>query len=169
MDPLYNVNITDDYVTNVDDILEEVYKHPLSAFKDRSHGGGRYAFESIDGRGASMHTMMYPSFSPRLKELCVKSVDFGRFPPPMEVAINRYRPGTYIGKHKDGAARYWKIQLIFLKSSRSHFTWYDRDNKPHLVEEIPGRCVEIPLNVIHESTEIGLDEEDKYSMVFIWK
>ena len=168
-DPLYNVEIFDNYVTNVDAILGEVYKHPASAFKDRSQQSSTYRFNSIDGRGASMYTMMYHCFSPELKRLCVETVDFGRFPPPTEIAINRYLPGSYLGKHRDGAGGYWKFQLIFLKSSKSHFTWYDRQDKPHLVEEIPGRGLEMPLHIIHESTEIGPDEEDKYSMVFVWK
>lgn len=116
-----------------------------------------------------MYTMMYNSFSTRLKELCVETVDFGRFPRPTEIAINRYGPGSYLGKHRDGAGGYWKFQLIFLKSTRSHFTWYDRDDNPHLVEEIPGRGLEMPLHIVHESTKIGHDEEDKYSMVFVWK
>jgi len=169
VDSLYRVNLIDNYVTNVDEILEEVYIHPSSAFKDRSGKSHFYKFDTICGRGASMYTMMYDSFSPRLKELCVKTVDFGRFPRPTEIAINRYPRGSYLGKHRDGAGGYWKFQLIFLKSTRSHFTWYDRDDNPHLVEEIPGRGLEMPLHIVHESTEIGPDEEDKYSMVFVWK
>ncbi len=166
---LYKIELIDNYVTNVDEILEEVYKHPASAFKDRADESGLYKFNTMDGKGASMCTMMYHSFSPKLKELCVKTVDFGRFPKPTEVAINRYLPGSYLGKHRDGAGRYWKFQLIFLQSTRSHFTWYDKEDRPHLVEEIPGRGLEMPLHIVHESTEIGLDEEDKYSMVFVWK
>ena len=166
---LYRVDLIDNYVTNVDEILEEVRKHPSTAFKSRSEESRLYRFKTICGKGASMYTMMYHSFSPKLKELCVETVDFGRFPKPTEIAINRYPPGSYLGKHRDGAGGYWKFQLIFLKSTRSHFTWYDRDDNPHLVEEIPGRGLEMPLHIAHESTEIGLDEEDKYSMVFVWK
>jgi hypothetical protein len=166
---LYKVELMDNYVTNVEAILEEVYQHPSSAFKDRSDATGLYKFNTICGKGASMSTMMYRSFSPRLKELCVETVDFGKFPRPTEIAINKYLPGSYLGKHRDGAGQYWKFQLIFLKSTKSHFTWYDKEDTPHLIEEIPGRGVEMPLHIVHESTEIGTDEEDKYSMVFVWK
>lgn len=166
---LYRVNLIDNYVTNVDEILEEVYKHPARAFKSRSSESEFYKFDTICGKGANMYTMMYHSFSPQLQELCVKTVDFGRFPKPTEVAINRYLPGSYLGKHRDGAGRYWKFQLVFLKSTRSHFTWYDKEGNANLVEEIPGRGLEMPLHIIHESTEILPDEEDKYSMVFVWK
>lgn len=168
---LHRIELTDNYVTNVDKILDEVYNHPLEAFKSR--GGGEksnlYEFSTMCGRGASMYTMMYSSFSDRLKNLCVETVNFGKFPKPTEVAINRYLPGSYLGKHKDGTGRYWKFQLIFLTSTKPHFTWYDRDDNPHLVEEVPGRCVEMPLHIAHESTTLELDEEDKYSMVFVWK
>lgn len=166
---LHRIELIDNYVTNVDEILEEVYKHPPEAFKSRSGGSELYRFNTMCGKGASMYTMMYSSFSDRLKDLCVETVNFGRFPKPTEVAINRYVPGSYLGKHKDGAGRYWKFQLIFLKSTKSHFTWYDRDDNPHLVEEVPGRCVEMPLHIAHESTALAPDEEDKYSMVFVWK
>lgn len=165
----YYVNITDNYVTNIDEILEEVGKQSPSSFKDRNDDKGFYKYNTLCGKGATLYTMMYHSFSSKLKELCVKTVDFGRFSPPTEIAINKYPPGSWLGKHKDGVGRYWKFQLIFLKSTRSHFTWYDENNNPHLVEEIPGRMVEMPLHIIHESTLIGLDEEDKYSMVFVWK
>jgi hypothetical protein len=166
---LHGIELIDNYVTNVDEILNEVYKHPPEAFKSRGEGSKLYKFNTMCGKGASMHTMMYFSFSPRLRELCVKTVDFGRFPKPTEVAINRYPPGSYLGKHKDGTGGYWKFQLIFLSSEKSHFTWYDRDDNPHLVEEVPGRCVEMPLHIAHESTALGLHEKDKYSMVFVWK
>lgn len=166
---LYRIDILDNYVSNVDQILEEVYNHPPQAFKSRSKESQLYKFNTICGRGASMSTMMYHSFSKRLRELCIETVDFGRFPKPTEIAINRYSPGSYLGKHRDGAGLYWKFQLVFLKSTKSHFTWYDEDDNPHLVEEIPGRGVEMPLHIVHESTEIGPDEEDKYSMVFVWK
>lgn len=163
----YKIEIIDNYVTNVDEILYEVSRHPSKAFESRSEG--RSKFTSICGRGASMYTMMYGSFSDRLKELCVETVDFRGFSRPTEIVINRYPPGSYLGKHKDGVGKYWKFQLIFLKSTRSHFTWYDEQDNPHLVEEAPGRCLEMPLHILHESTPLGPDEDDKYSMAFIWK
>lgn len=169
IDSLYKIQLLDNYVTNVDDILEEVGRHPPSAFKIRSEESEFYEFRTICGKGATMYSLMYHCFSPQLKKLCVETVDFGKFPPPDEVVINRYPPGSYLGKHRDGAGKYWKFQLIFLKSSKSHFTWYDRENNAHLVEEVPGRGLEMPLNIVHESTEISPEEGDKYSMVFIWQ
>lgn len=163
------IKIIDNYITNVDEILEEVYKHPDSAFKNRADKSSPYKFNTTDGKGALMYTMMYGSFSDKLKELCVKTVDFKNFFLPTEIAINKYPPGSFLGKHKDGTGKYWRFQLIFLKSTRSHFTWYDEEDKPHLVDEIPGRGIEMPLHIKHESTVIDLDEETKYSMVFVWK
>lgn len=165
----YNIEIFDNYVSNVDAILEEVYARPEYAFKDRDDKKGLYKYNTLDGKGATLHTMMYSDFSVKLKQLCIETVDFGKYPKPKEIAINRYRPGAYLGKHKDSIGGFWKFQLIFLKSSKSHFTWYDKEDNPHLIEEIPGRLVELPPNIVHESTEIGADEEDKYSMVFVWR
>ena len=169
IDNLYRIKLLDNYVSNVDKILEEVYLHPPSAFKTRSEESEFYRVKTICGKGATMYSIMYHFFSPRLKELCVETVDFGKFPHPDEIVINKYPPGSYLGKHRDGAGKYWKFQLIFLKSTKSHFTWYDREDNAHLVEEIPGRGLEMPVNIVHESTVIAPDEEDKYSMVFIWR
>ena len=36
IDNLYRIKLLDNYVSNVDKILEEVYLHPPSAFKTRS-------------------------------------------------------------------------------------------------------------------------------------
>lgn len=165
----YKVKIIDNYITNVKEILNEVLNHPTEAFKLRSDGPGIYKFNTLCGKGATMYTMMYNSFSDKLKTLCIKTADFGNFPKPTEIAINKYPPGSYLGKHKDGTGGYWKFQLIFLKSTSSHFVWYDENDNPNQVEEIPGRMVEMPVNIAHESTALSPDEEDKYSMVFIWK
>jgi len=165
----YNIEIIDNYVSNVDDILEEVYASPEYIFKDRGDQNALYKYKTLDNRGGTLHTMMYHSFSDKLKELCIETVDFGKYSKPTEIAINRYRPGGYLGKHRDSVGGYWKFQLIFLKSSKSHFTWYDKEDNPHLIQEAPGRGVELPAHIVHESTEIGADEEDKYSMVFVWR
>lgn len=164
---MHNIKLLNNYVTNVEEILEEIYKLPKAIFKNRAEGS--YKFSTLCKKGATMSTIMYNSFPPELKKACVKTVDFFPFSPPTEIAINWYPPGSYLGKHKDGIGRYWKFQLIFLKSTRSHFTWYDGKDNPHLVEEVPGSGLEMPLNIIHESTPLLPDEEDKYSMVFIWK
>ena len=165
----YKISIYENYVKNVDAILEEALNRPDYAFRDRNDEKGPYKYNTICGRGGTLFTMMYHDFSPKLKELCIETVDFGKYPKPTEIAINRYKPGAYLGKHKDGVGKYWKFQLIFLKSSRSHFTWYDKDDQPHLIEEVPGRGIEMPVHIVHESTQLGLDEDDKYSMVFVWK
>jgi len=165
----YRVKIIDNYVTNVKEILNEIFNHPPEAFKHRFDGLEIYKFNTLCGKGATMCTMMYNSFSDKLKTLCLKTVDFGSFPKPTEIAINKYPPGSYLGKHKDGTGGYWKFQLIFLKSASSHFVWYDENDNPNQIEEIPGRMVEMPVNITHESTPLSPGEEDKYSMVFIWK
>jgi hypothetical protein len=82
--------------------------------------------------------------------------------------INRYDPGDFLKRHKDSAGGYWKFKLIFLRSDKPHFAWYDKDNTQHLVDEKPGMLLTMPINLEHEVTEIGQDEQPKYSLVLSW-
>jgi hypothetical protein len=58
--------------------------------------------------------------------------------------------------------------LIFLRSDRPHFAWYDKTGAQHLVEEKPGMLLEMPINLEHEVTKIEQDENPKYSLVLTW-
>ena len=82
--------------------------------------------------------------------------------------INKYEPGDFLKRHRDSVGGYWKFKLIFLKSTKPHFKWYDENNQGHFVEEKPGMLLKMPVNLEHEVTEIEQDEEPKYSLALSW-
>jgi hypothetical protein len=85
-----------------------------------------------------------------------------------EILLNRYDPGDFLVRHTDAIGGFWRFKLIFLQSNASHFVYYD-GNEPHLVEEIPGRMIQIPLSLEHAVTMIEDWEQPKYSMVLVWR
>jgi len=163
-----DLKIIDNYVNNVNEILFEVKKPEIDKlFASRAVDAVGTGFRTLDGKNSTMYTLFGFEMPNYLKKICIETVDFKIFPEPY-VCINKYPPGSWLGKHKDGPGAYWKFQLIFLQSTKSHFTWYDIEDNPYLVEEIPGRCVNLPLHVVHESTILEQHEDTKYSMVFTW-
>ena len=58
--------------------------------------------------------------------------------------------------------------MIFLRSDRPHFAWYDENKVQHLVDEKPGMLLVMPINLEHEVTKIEEDERPKYSLVLTW-
>jgi hypothetical protein len=58
--------------------------------------------------------------------------------------------------------------LIFLRSDKSHFKYYDEQGIGHVVDEKPGAYLDMPVHLEHEVTEIGADEQPKYSLVLTW-
>jgi hypothetical protein len=160
--------IIDGFITNVDEILAEIKKPEVDKlFLSRGYGE-RLQFNTKGQKGANMFSLINDFISPKLKNLCLKTAQLRRPINPDMICINKYLPGNSLGRHVDAIGGYWDFNLIFLQSTRSHFTWYDDDDNPHLIEEVPGRCVDMPLNIPHESTLILPDEEPKYSMVFTW-
>lgn len=164
--------IFDDFITNTEEILEELKKpeiNKLFSYRGKNpKRGGVYQFKSLDGKGANMYSLMDMHTPDYLKKLALKTAKFKTKFKPDQVVFNKYPPGGFLGKHKDSAGSYWEFHLIFLQSTKSHFTVYDDNDNPYLIEEKPGRCLDLPLGIIHESTQLDLDEETKYSMVFIW-
>lgn len=159
--------IYDNFITNPGEIVKELQKPEIDClFKDRNYGA--FKFYTYDETGAKMFTLMPPDVPPYLRDLALSTAKLNRKQPPDSIAFNKYLPGGFLGKHRDSTGRYWDFNLIFLQSTKSHFVVYDNEDKPHLIDEVPGRCVDMPLHIIHESTPLDLDEDIKYSMVFTW-
>jgi hypothetical protein len=158
------VSYVEDYCKNVDAIIELVEQH-----QDKFHlrkTGEKYNFSTNYG-DSQMKSMFRWNMPDELKDLVYESL-------PTEdrscdsFVINRYEPGDYLLRHKDSAGGYWKFKLIFLRSDRPHFAWYDKTGEQHLVEEKPGMLFEMPINLEHEVTKIEQDENPKYSLVLTW-
>ena len=114
-----------------------------------------------------MKSLFYFNMSDELKSAIFKTLS-AEDKTADAFVINRYDPGDYLQRHKDSLGAYWKFKLIFLRSDKPHFLWYDKEGKGHLVEETSGSYIQFPINVEHEVTKIGQDERPKYSLVLSW-
>ena len=161
---MYQVNLIKNYLTNVDEVIDIAERH-LDKFSDRS-AGNKHSFSTQYGT-SKLKSMFYFDMPEELKEAVFKTIpDDRRF--VNSFTINRYEPGDYLIRHRDSSAGYWKFKLIFLRSDKPHFKYYDDDGKDYLVDEEPGSLLDMPVHLEHEVTEIGPDERPKYSLVLAW-
>lgn len=161
---MYQVNLQKNYLTNVNEIISLAEEHS-DLFSERSEGKS-YNFHTQYG-SSKLKSLFNFNMSDSLKAAIVKTIpDDPRFITSM--TINRYDPGDYLLRHKDSIGGYWKFKLIFLRSDRPHFKYYDEQGVGHLVEEEPGALIDMPIHIEHEVTEITADERPKYSLVLAW-
>jgi hypothetical protein len=158
------VSYVENYCKNVDAIIDMAEKH-----QDKFHlrkPGEQHNFSTNYG-DSQLSSMFEWNMPEELRKLVLESV-------PKEdrscdgFVINKYNPGDYLLRHKDSAGGYWKFKLIFLRSDRPHFAWYDENKVQHLVDEKPGMLFVMPINLEHEVTTIEEDEGPKYSLVLTW-
>lgn len=161
---MISVGCIDNYCKNVDTIIELAEKH-AEKFYQRTPGE-TFNFNTAYGE-SQLKSMFRWDMPEELKALIYESI-------PEEdrncdgIVINRYDPGDFLKRHRDHVGGYWKFKLIFLRSDKPHFTWYDENNQGHVVEEKPGMLFEMPINLEHEVTIIEQDEKPKYSLVLSW-
>lgn len=161
---MYQVNLVENYMTNVDEVISLAEQH-LDKFTDRGPGN-IHSFKTNYGH-SKMKSLFYFNMSEELKNAVFKTIpDDREF--VSTFTINRYEPGDYLIRHKDSSAGYWKFKLIFLRSDKSHFKYYDEQGIGHIVDEKPGAYLDMPVHLEHEVTEIGADEQPKYSLVLTW-
>ena len=161
---MYQVNLIKNYLTNADEIIELAEKEK-EKFSFRATGQ-RYNFSTSYG-DSHMKSLFYFNMSKELKEAVFKTLS-DEDKTADSFVINRYDAGDYLQRHKDSLGAYWKFKLIFLRSDKPHFLWYDDTGAQHLVNEEPGALFELPIHVEHEVTKIGDDERPKYSLVLSW-
>ena len=158
------VKLVKDYLKNADEIVTLAEKE-MEKFSFRAKNE-TYNFSTQYG-DSHMKSLFYFNMSEELKEAIFKTL-------PKEdrtadaFVINRYDPGDYLQRHRDSVGGYWKFKLIYLRSDKPHFVWYDDEGNANLVEEEPGAHLEMPINIEHEVTQIGYDERPKYSLVLSW-
>lgn len=161
---MYQVNLVTDYCKNVEEIIE-LAEQQLDDFSSREENS-RYEFHTSYGK-SKLKSLFHFNMNPELKDAIFKTIpEDRRF--VTSYTINRYEPGDYLPKHKDSIGGYWKFKLVFLRSDKPHFKWYDNEGSGHLVEEVPGAYLEMPIDIVHEVTEIEPDEQPKYSLVLAW-
>lgn len=161
---MYQVKLVKNYLTNVDEILNLVEKHK-DKFSSRSPDAVN---KFVTNYGSSkMKSLFKINMSDELLDAIFKTIpDNRKFVD--SVTINRYDPGDYLVRHKDSSGGYWKFKLIFLKSDKDHFKWYDEAGKSYLVNEEPGAYLDMPIHLEHEVTIIEENENPKYSLVLAW-
>lgn len=160
------VALRDNYITNVDEILNLIYKEDDSFVSRKS--GEEYEFKNIHGE-SNMHSLFDFKMSTQLKEAIFKTIPKKEMVlPPSSFTVNKYLPGAYLPKHRDSAGSYWKFHLIFLTCDKPHLKVYEEDGTEWLIEEKPGALAVMPIDIMHEVTQIGQDEKPKYSLVMAW-
>lgn len=158
------VNMIKNYCTNPEEIIALAEQH-REKFSMRGIND-KYSFVTEYGE-SKMKSLFNYNMSEELLDTIFKTVpEDRRF--VTSVTINRYDPGDYLVRHKDSLGGYWKFKLVFLRSDRPHFKWYDEDGQGHLVDEEPGGYLDMPITIEHEVTKIEEDEKPKYSMVLAW-
>ena len=154
----------ENYCTNVEEIIS-LAEGQLDKFSGRGKGS-KYEFGTTYGI-SKLQSLFHFNMSKELQDAVFKTIpEDRRF--VASYTINRYVPGDFLPRHRDTLGGYWDFKLVFLRSDRPHFKWYDENGEGHLVAEIPGARFDMPLDLEHEVTLIEEDERPKYSLVLAW-
>lgn len=158
------VNLIENYCSNPAEIVELAEKYS-DKFSMRSKGDA-FQFKTKYGT-SNMKSMFHNVMPDDLLDTIWKTIPEDKTFVE-SITLNRYDPGDYLPRHKDSVGSYWKFKLVFLQSDKPHFKWYDKEGNGHLVDEIPGAVVDMPIDLEHEVTQIGQNEKPKYSLVLAW-
>jgi hypothetical protein len=158
------VNLVKNYLKNYDEIIMLAEKEH-DKFSKRSPGE-TFNFSTKYG-DSSLKSLFIYNMSKELKSAVLKTLS-EEDKTAEGITINRYDPGDFLLRHKDSQGQFWKFKLIFLRSDKPHFVWYDNQGNSHLVNEEPGAYLEMPIHLEHEVTRIGPNERPKYSLVLTW-
>lgn len=157
------------FISNVDEIIELAEQHK-DKFVERKPGT-EHDFSNNNG-SSNMYALLNTSMSEELQAAIFKTIKPDYFEvPPDGYVINKYLPGCYLVRHRDmdGYPRYWKSELVFLKSDKPHLKVYnEKYPEGKLIEEKPGAIFHMPLTLEHEVTLIEENEQPKYSLIFVW-
>ena len=159
--------VKDGFITNVDEIMEQVKEHEAKGlFTNRGIGGTqKHATKYGESQFKSL-------FITEMNEDLVETI-WKTMPDERkwcsQVVVNRYDPGDWLIKHQDSAGGYWKFKLVFLTEGKPHFKYWNTQGEAHLVHEKKGAMFEMPIDTWHEVTKIERDEEPKYSLCLLWE
>ena len=163
-------NLVEGYITNVDEIMEQVKEHELKGrFTFRGKGGseqhntayGESHFSSLFQKD------MEPSLVDTIWKTIPENETFRKW--CSQVVVNKYQEGDYLVRHQDSQGGYWKFHLVFLTEGRPHFKYWDDEDEGHLVQEKRGAMFNMPIRTWHEVTKIEEGEDPEYSLCLIWE
>jgi len=160
-------NVVENFIGNVDDIMQLVKEHELEQ---------KFTFRGIGGReqhntkyGESHFSSLFQrNMSDELVETIWKTIPDER-KWCSQVVINKYKAGDFLVRHQDSQGGYWKFKLVFLTEGKPHFKYWDKEENEHLVQEKKGAMFDMPIDTWHEVTKIQEDEDPKYSLCLIWE
>jgi len=151
-------NIVENYMTNVDEVLSLVKKYD-HLFKNRDQ-----ANKFTTAYGTASLKQIHQNFMPdELRDAIFKTIPM-KWTDRLNYCINKYEPGDHIPRHKDSQGGYWMFKLVFLSSDKPHFKYWDDADQEHTVQELPGAMFNMKIGTPHAVTEIGADENPKYSL-----
>jgi hypothetical protein len=154
----------ENYCTNSSKIIE-LAEQQLSNFSIREPGT-KYEFNTQYGN-SKLKSLFHFNMSNELQNAIFETIPEDRRL-VSSYTINRYEPGGFLPRHVDSVGGYWKFKLVFLRTDKPHFKWYDDDGMGYLVDELPGALLDMPINLPHEVTKIEENERPKYSLVLAW-
>jgi hypothetical protein len=161
---MYRVNLIKNYIKNSNEIVE-LAEQECDKFSIRVPGQ-QFNFVSPYGESSVKSLFVY-NMSDKLKSAILKTLS-DEDKTADALTINRFDPGDFLKRHKDSLGKFWKFKLIFLRSDKDHFIWYDKDGAANLVNEEPGAYLEMPIHIEHEVTPIDINEKPKFSLVLSW-
>ena len=159
--------VQQDFITNVDEIMEKVKEHEAKGLFTNRGIGGTQKHATKYGE-SHFKSLFITEMNDDLVETIWKTIPNER-KWCSQVVVNRYDPGDWLIKHQDSAGGYWKFKLVFLTQGKPHFKYWDQEDNEHLVQEQKGAMFDMPIDTWHEVTKIEEGEEPKYSLCLIWE
>jgi len=160
--------IIENYITNVDEIMQKVKEHEAEGKFTFRGTGGKELHNTAYGE-SHFSSLFQRDMSNELIETVWKTIPEEDRKWCSQIVVNKYEPGDYLVRHQDSQGGYWRFKLIYLTEGKPHFKYWDADENEHLVQEKKGAMFKMPIETWHEVTEIEQGEEPKYSLVLIWE
>jgi len=162
--------VVENYITNVDEIMELVKEHEKQGkFTFRGKGGSE-KHGTMYGE-SHFSSLFQKDMDDNLVNTIWKTVDIDEKNKNWcsQLVVNKYAPGDWLVRHQDSQGGYWQFKLVFLTEGKPHFKYWDDDEVEHLVQEKKGAMFDMPIRTWHEVTKIETDEDPKYSLCLIWE
>jgi hypothetical protein len=155
------LKVTQNFLRNSKEILEEVEKNHSSLFSKREGEDSHAGF--IPGILSNFKTLKNENMNERLINLIFRDNDFS---PDLRdfyefIQIQKYEPGDYIVPHRD-SYRVRKLHLITLTTSNFDGLVCEENRKLIFVPDIAGQYVDFPYTAAHYVSPV---KELRYTMV----
>ena len=160
--------VVNDYITNVDDIMQKVLEHEAQGKFTNRGIGGTDTHATIYGE-SHFSSLYEKDMNEDLVETVWETLPESERKWVSQIVVNKYKPGDWLVRHQDSAGGYWQFKLVFLTEGKPHFKYWDKNDTEHLVQEKKGAMFKMPIETWHEVTKIEKDEDPKYSLCLIWE